>query len=469
MKPMYGLTHDVDGTPRVVEPKTVKVGIGLAKGPAMFVWIDAARKWCVTVGKDSTTRFETKKEAQEFYRKSKPNAPERKYPQRLSFFVFSRISPDGTMEPDWDATEAHGYMPTEIDIIFVKDEPLTASYQYWTSTEKKCEGDGLNAQRILSLASTKEEKELAAKAAKAGEKTFPIANGCWTRGCPYAKPQAEGKPSLCKPHGRLLFQLVRSPRLGATAYFDTTGFRSISQIFSCLETFRNFTRNSPTDEGAVAGIPLTMVLRPYRTAHNGQAATQYGVSLEYRAENAVEAKRQLVEHSQNFRLAGMEHVRALPPAPVDVQPDEDEEVPPETAAAMNAEFNSDERGDDDDFADPEQAEAGGEDFMPHRKSEAVPPQQTFEADPNPGPQAIDELWNHPQEQEEAPPPPPPPAAKAGNGNGKWVKLLELCRSRGISDKMVSNEMGKHGWERAAEITDKGYQDLTRWALSQAQK
>lgn len=32
---LYGVTHDASGAPRIVEPKTVKVGIGLAKGKAI--------------------------------------------------------------------------------------------------------------------------------------------------------------------------------------------------------------------------------------------------------------------------------------------------------------------------------------------------------------------------------------------------------------------------------------------------
>ena len=71
---------------------------------------------------------------------------------------------------------------------------------------------------------------------------------------------------------------------GGTAVFDTTGWRSGSNLFSCMEQIRTITGRGNPEEGVVAGIPLRLVLRPYRTSHNGQPSTQYGVSLQLRAE-----------------------------------------------------------------------------------------------------------------------------------------------------------------------------------------
>lgn len=379
MRKMYGVLHTPDGAPIVREPRTVKVGIGLAKGKDIHVYIDAQRKWCVRAGKD-TARFEDKLEAKKEYRAKKATAPERKYPQRLPYFTFSHVSTDGTFEPDFEAIEQHGPIPTEIDIVFVKDDSFDASYQMWTSTELKCEGDGITASRINTLASTKEEKALAQLSQGNGEKYFPIVNGCWTKGCQYAKPTTQnGKEasSLCKPHGRLVFQLLNNPRLGGTAYFDTTGFRSISQIFSCLQTFKSVTGKGVADAGFVAGIPLKMVLRPYKVVHNGQSGTQYGVSLEFRAESALALKRSLIEQGMEYRLADGEPQRLLPevaPQVVDITTGEisngdDTEPPQEIAAAMAAEFpGGATESDDDDFGEPG---ADTPPSMPRRKSEAA--------------------------------------------------------------------------------------------------
>ncbi len=74
----------------------------------------------------------------------------------------------------------------------------------------------------------------------------------------------------------------------------TTGYRSISQIFSSLYRLKTLTGDR------LAGIPLKMVLRPYRTNHNGQAATQYGISLEFRAEDVESLRRNLIDQAFSF-------------------------------------------------------------------------------------------------------------------------------------------------------------------------
>lgn len=453
MKPLYGVTHTVEGSPIVHEPKTVKVGIGLPKGKAIHVYIDLAKKWVVVVGKEAK-RFETKAEAKKFYRDAKATAPERKYPQRLAHFVFNRISPDGSFEPEWDAVETHGPMPTEIDIVFVKDDPFMASYQMWTATERKCEGDGLNATRINSMAQSQTEKDAASQAERNGEKYFPIVGGCWTRGCPYSK-STDNKPSPCKPHGRLLFQLLNAPRLGGTAYFDTTGFRSISQLFSCIQTFKAVTGQGDPERGFVAGIPLKMVLRPYRTAHNGQAATQYGVALEFRADSALDLKRRLIEHGVQFRIADAEPLKQLTAAPDAPIVDDEDEEPEVIAAAMNAEFDGSSLPDNDDFADPEaEAETPKTIAMPRRKSEPEPAQEDYS---HVAPE-LEACW---EPETHLPPTPQPESPK--QPNEKWKRFYDLCRSKGMVDAVIHQQLGTLGFETPGEITDKGYAELTKWS------
>lgn len=498
MKSCYGITHDVNGKPRVLEPKTTKVGIGLPKGKAIHVFIDPQKKWVIVVGKDVAGRFDSKLEAKKFYRKAKADAPERKYPQRLPFFTFSRVSPDGSFEPDWDAMESHGSMPAEIDIIFVKDDSFSASYQMWTALEKKCDGDGINAMRILSLASTPEEKQLAAQVAQKGEKYFPIKNGCWTRGCPYSKPQGD-KPAQCRPHGRLLFQLLNAPRLGGTAYFDTSGFRSISQLFSCIQTFRSVTGRGDPDKGFIAGIPIKMVLRPYKTQYNGRSVTQYGVSLEFRAENVLDLKKQLIEHGVQFRLAETEPLKQLEGAlEIEARPPEESGEPEEIPAAIHAEFSGPGPGGVDygDAVMPESGIPGAPDLTTQLGSEIQkqpPPNPEDEEIPEQSPE-FEALWDDPAaansqsqtepasaakvkelgeqaKQNSAPSNIPAgqlpltdiPANKANSKQQRGAQFYDFCRSQGMTDQIIMKQLGIMGFERLGEITDEAYPALWKWA------
>ena len=343
---MYGLTHELDGTPIIREPRVIKVGIGVPKGRSVLVWIDAKGNWCVQHEKDKIARFASKEEARAFYKTARDKAPERRYPQKLPYFIFTKVSPQWMFEPDFDAIEAHGPTPTEIDIVFFREEPFEYAYEMWTAAERKCFGDGMNGMRVLSMARTEEEKRLAEEAKRAGERHFPVINQCRVMGCPYAQTSGDDAPP-CKPHGRLLFQLLSRVSFGGSAYFDTTGFRSVSQLHSNLEMFRGLT------DGHIAGIPLKMIVRPYRTSHNGKPATQYGVHLEFPDKDAATLRKNLLEHVRNFR--GEVPVRPapkeLPPAMDVTDPQaEDVEPPPVIAAAMEAEFGGgDPVTDEDDF------------------------------------------------------------------------------------------------------------------------
>jgi hypothetical protein len=166
-------------------------------------------------------------------------------------------------------------------------------------------------------------------------------------GCSYRDEVVKGNreyPSPCKPGGSLRFQLANNIRVGGTAYYHTTGYRSISQIFSCIEQIKALTG------GRLAGIPLKMVLRSYTTKHNGQSATQYAVSLEFRAEDLQALRKNLIEQAFRFRqLAGVPTPRAVPAlieAPAEAALEEDGEEAPVAAQTMADEFYS--GGPDDD-------------------------------------------------------------------------------------------------------------------------
>lgn len=368
MKILYGLTHTLEGVPIVREVRSVKVGIGLPKGRAMHVWIEEDGQWCIQAG-ERLTKFGSREEAKAFYDGTKASAPERKYPARLAYFTFTNVSADGLFEPDFEAIEHHGPKPREIDIVFLREDPFNASYQMWTAAELKCEGDGRDARRVVTMGTVEPEyREVAAEAMRNGEKYFEIQSGCRLFNCPYA--QGDGnKPPLCKPHGRLTFQLVHSPRLGSTAYFDTTGFRSVSQIFSSLQIFLEMSGRGDPEQGHVAGIPFKMVLRPYKVTFNGRPGTQYGVALEFRAKDALAVKGELIGHAEAYQSSGL--LPASSSEPVDINAltlDESEDLepvtpPPQVATAMAAEFYPEREPDEFNSAE----EQPGAIRMPQRK------------------------------------------------------------------------------------------------------
>lgn len=352
---MFGITHekDEDGFARAIirEPRLVKVGIGFPKGPAISVWMNQEREWMLRVGykKDETTTYKVanRAAAEAGYRQYLKTAPICPYPRKIPFFTFTRpvLQDDGEVlfEPEWDAIEAYGATPTSIGILFLDNEPFDAGYQMWTSSELKCKGDGVTALRVVSMgkaSSIPEHQQAAAAAEKAGEKYFVLENQCWTNGCPYSKAtiSANGKevPSPCKPGVDLRIQLDKSIRVGGTAYFHTSGIRSAVQINSALERIKMITG------GRLGGIPLTMRVAPYKTKHNGQAATQHGISLEFRAEDYEYLKKNLI-------VAAYEFGRLPQKAPLLIESSGDNEVveldddgpTPQMAQAMAAEYYPD--------------------------------------------------------------------------------------------------------------------------------
>jgi hypothetical protein len=242
-------------------------------------------------------------------------------------------------------------MPTEIDVIFLSDDPFETSFAMWSATQLRCRGNGVDAQRLVSFvaedkSATAEEKQAAALADAAGSRYVILHNSCWSNGCRFSRPVTSGnkeQPSPCKPSGDLKLQLANKIRLGGTAYFHTSGFRSITQVYSALQIFRTLTGRGDWRQGYLSGVPFRMVLRPYLTRHNGQAVKQYGVSLEFRAETVADLKQKLLEQSIQFREAMGTAPRRIA-GPVDDLEliDEGDEDEASQAAMIAAEFYPDE-------------------------------------------------------------------------------------------------------------------------------
>lgn len=357
---LYGVTHDLStAEPIVQEPKLLKVSIGAPKGKAILVYTQptdtTAVKWWIKVGAGRDTKdqsFATRKEVEKAYRDLYDKAPELSYPRKLSFFTFSRPTADGFMEPDFDAIEAHGPMPTEIDVVFMSEEPFEAAYAMWSATELRCKGNGVDAERLVRFmaedkSATDDEKGLVKIAQSVGLRRTLVLGGCAEKGCRFSKPDTRGNKELpppCKLSGDLKFQLANKLRIGGTAYFHTSGFKSVRQIFSALQIFRTLTGRGDYRRGWLSGLPFRMVVRPYMTKHNGQAAKQYGIGLEFRADTVAQLKQKMLEQAFEFRET-MGVPRQLPSSSID--PSEtgdliDEEIDeiPEAAeaSAIAAEF-----------------------------------------------------------------------------------------------------------------------------------
>lgn len=307
MTGIVGLTHSPTGKPLVRLVKTLKVGIGYPKGKAIHVFIRPNKPndlWVVEIGTGkevSRQSFQNRKDAEVYYREQWKTAPERGMPGKFGYFTFQRVGIDGSYTPDWDAIEMHGPMPTEIGIVFLDNTPLHQQMEWWTTAELKCSGDGRNAMRRLSEAKSPAERQAATEASGKGEQFFPIANGCWAYGCQYAR----GEKPVCKPHTRLNFQLVNAPALGSTCSFDSTGFRSATQLFSSIHQILTITGRGNADEGVVAGIPLTLKLLPYKTSHNGRSSKQFGVTVHLKASDALELMRKVIAAGAEFKqIAG---------------------------------------------------------------------------------------------------------------------------------------------------------------------
>jgi Recombination directionality factor-like len=359
---LIGITHNPQGQPIIREPRVLKVGIGLPRGRCVSIYIHQGKwhirygVWEKTGGKDKLVmktfaKCETRKQAEDYHAANYEKAAVADRPQKLPFFTFSRrtiTEVDGKtvecFEPDFQAIDQHGECPREIDIVIMNDQPFIGEYQMWTATELKCHGDGLLAERVLSMGNDSLPGWSNAKAE--GRRHFHI-EPCWTNGCPFAQETSKnGKtyPAACKPSVTLTFQLAKNLRIGATSYFHTTSIRSSYQIFSALETIRMAANRVGA---SLVGLPLKMILSPFRTNHNGQPATQYGVSLELRAEDMAVLRNRLAESVwEPKKIASAPVIQEVEDIPVltastvagEFYPEtvDDEEGEPETAAATQA-------------------------------------------------------------------------------------------------------------------------------------
>lgn len=327
---LYGITHDPETSAAIVRvPRIYKVGIGVpAKGPDIRVFINQAdKRWTIQHKPNGSSdykfdylgvatgteeeRTKARSQAQARFKELYGKCAARRFPEKLPYFTFSRLGPDGNYYPAWEVIEAHGACPTEIDIVFNENTPFATAYQLWGANKLKCSGDGVDARRSADFPFSQAEQKIAAEAKTRGLRTFPVKGCCYVSGCPMARSQGkdskgEDKRPECVPHGTLQFHLVRAPRLGAVSQFDTTSIRSIQNLFACINAILGFTGGSDVNRGFVAGIPLKLLLRPFHVVVKGKASKAYAVQLEFRAETIRALRADLDRFAAQWRgqLAG---------------------------------------------------------------------------------------------------------------------------------------------------------------------
>jgi hypothetical protein len=323
---LYGVTHSPEGEAILYDPKLIRVAIGIAAGKAIWP-ILAKDKWTLMEGVKAPytfTQFDDRASCEAAYRARKPKAPETKHPRKLTFFTFTRETAEGDYEPDFAAIEAHGSTPKEIEILFVDNFPWRSQYSMY-GARLKCRGNGRDAERAVDFVTGPEEKELAQAAKKAGEQFYILRDKCAESGCRFAR---DGE---CKPSGQLKFQLANHVRLGGTSYFHTTGKASIRNIYTMIYRLISITG------GRIAGIPITMSLKPAKAVKDGKTMEFQTIVLEIRAENMTKMRSRMVAAATAFY-----EPLALPAATAtdDLAPGEEILSEPEQARLRQQEFSA---------------------------------------------------------------------------------------------------------------------------------
>ncbi len=244
-----------------------------------------------------------------------PPTEGRNYPKKLDHFRFQTKDPSG----DWIVDDRldlalkqkqqgegaeEGTPVRSFNIQFVSDDIeqiFATSYAWWGSSERKCFGDGLQAERVLS--EIKDKKLLDEYKDKRSAPWTP----CGDDGCP------ELAKKLCKPHGQLRFMIPEQRVVGAVAVFNTTSYESIRRIFSGLTGIANITR------GRLAGLKLRLVLKPGQTRYRddkGTAKTSnaFFAHVEFRATDHEKMLQEMLEQSYELdRLAAAQERNLLGP------------------------------------------------------------------------------------------------------------------------------------------------------------
>ena len=180
----------------------------------------------------------------------------------------------------------------EFDVVFLNDD-IEAVFRtenaWWGKSEKKCSGDGRDAQRSVTALTTEQRKDTQVKE---GQRSVP-----W-KPCGDACP--EMKNGSCKPSGSLYFIFKDRPTLGSIATYHTTSHETIKRIVSSLLQIQTVTGHR------LKGIPLKMVLRPGKTRYldpkdgKPRVGSAYFVNIEFRQDDYKTLIPMLIEQSASY-------------------------------------------------------------------------------------------------------------------------------------------------------------------------
>jgi hypothetical protein len=441
---VYGVTHSADtGALDVRVPRATKVVIGKPKDSGLHVFLapsaDKTRIVAVLeIGRQNRLEqrlFGLEDEQIKMLKRdyasllTDETVVKRKSPAKLPYFSFMKEGGDGSYIHDIDCIIKHGVRPKEVEIIITDDEPLKAQYEFWTASKLNCFGNGRDGFRSVNFTPTKADEVAAEAAKKIGKKWFPIMDGCFTTGCPFASPVIKTKNGRtseykqCGLHGSLAFQMVNDIRLGAKAEFTTTGGKSVRQLLASLVELASFTGQGKPENGTVRGVPLILTVNQFKTNHNGQAGTAFAVRLEFRADSVGAIRDKLQDASRTFGgmlptpaaklaepapkqiAAGAEvaqiaaaaeeeqatEVEVIDAAYEESEPADDDDI---EAAFRNRQFGSGDDGDEDGEPAQESPEVTFDEARAKlmAEAEAAESEQPQPADPDPAPPSSDKLF-----------------------------------------------------------------------------
>lgn len=262
--PIYGLTHDRDGSALLRRSVTTKLAIGL------------------------------------------PPREKHDEPKMLDHFVFQKKVQRGSgknlevvWEIDEEKTRHYGQKCREVEIILLDHSPdriFRTEYAWWSETQKECWGDGETATRR-----TREHPH--------GEPWEPCAN----QNCP------DLLDARCRPSGDLYFLLADYPTLGTIAKLHTSSYQSIRELYTALEDIRAHAG------GELQGLRLKLFVRAERNIYrDGQGNLQQGMKHVLGLELAPTHVQQLVNRSLSPTEAFRPIARELGKLTLDIEDPENE-------------------------------------------------------------------------------------------------------------------------------------------------
>lgn len=325
---IFNLTHRLDGSAIQRLAITTKVAIGMPKS-------------------ENTSNYP--KKLDHFYIESKDVTGAWVQDKALTRTLQEKYSRKGVNDKGEEAMTPL----REFDVVFISDdieEVFTTELAWWSASEKKCSGDGRQANRVAAIV-----KDKALLDAHPGQRYVP-----WT---PCGDACIDKQEKRCKPSGSLLFMLLDRPVIGSVCSYFTTSYRTIIQIHSSLEQVKKLTG------GRLRGIPLRMVIRPGKTSYQDaqgarKTSNAFFVHLEFRQADHTKLLPQLLESSIQYDRAKLEQVSKVKQLTGGVKVDPEPTVTPlseaEQGTIMEGEFYpGDEVGDvpDEAVKEEEAAEA----------------------------------------------------------------------------------------------------------------